>query len=129
MSSGGPPGQILAAWERSAFQLLVSPDLLIEYRRVLGYDRVRSRHRMTDDQLDELVSRFANLGVVVHPVTQLDIVAGDPDDNRILECASAGTAAQIVSGDPHLLTLESHEDIPIITPRAFLDLIEGEDGA
>jgi predicted nucleic acid-binding protein len=50
----------------------------------------------------------------------LDAVPGDPDDNRVLECALAGAADFIVSGDKHLLRLGSHAGIAIITVRQFL---------
>ena len=48
----------------------------------------------------------------------------DPDDDRVLECAVAGRADYIVSGDRHLLKLGSYDDIPILTVRQFLNKIE-----
>ena len=48
-------------------------------------------------------------------------VSRDPDDNRVLECAVAGYADLIVSGDKDLLVLGKHDGIPIITVRQFLD--------
>lgn len=126
ISAGGPPGRILVAWERGSFQLVVSPALLVEYRRALGYDRVRERHRKSDEQLDELVRDYARFGIVVNPEEELSIIPDDPDDNRILECASAGRATHIVTGDPHLLDIGAYRDIPILTPRAFLDLLDAE---
>ncbi len=48
-------------------------------------------------------------------------VCRDPDDNRILECALAGAANFIITGDDDLLTLDSWESVQIITVRQFLD--------
>jgi predicted nucleic acid-binding protein len=48
-------------------------------------------------------------------------VSDDPDDNRVLECAVAGRADYIVSGDRHLLNLKQHAGIAILTAREFLD--------
>ena len=35
----------------------------------------------------------------VNPAVRLDVIKEDPDDNRILECASAEGSDYIVSGD------------------------------
>lgn len=45
----------------------------------------------------------------------------DPKDDFILECAATGNADFIVTGDKDLLSLHSHGDIAIITPRQYLD--------
>ena len=41
----------------------------------------------------------------------------------VLACAVEGRADYIVSGDRDLLTLESYEEIPIVTPREFLQIL------
>jgi uncharacterized protein len=51
------------------------------------------------------------------------VIKEDPDDNRVLECAEAGGADYIVSGDRHLLRLKVHSRIPILTARQFLDAV------
>jgi len=43
-----------------------------------------------------------------------------------LECAMAGDATHIVSGDRHLLRLGEYDKIPILDPRTFLELLEDE---
>ena len=43
----------------------------------------------------------------------------NPPDNRILECAIAGHADVIVSGDRHLRKLKSYKGIPIVRPVDF----------
>jgi uncharacterized protein len=54
----------------------------------------------------------------------LDVIEDDPDDNRVLECALAGEADYMVSGDRHLLKFGSYERIPILTVRQFMDAVE-----
>jgi putative PIN family toxin of toxin-antitoxin system len=58
---------------------------------------------------------------VVEPDFELNAVADDPDDNRVLECAVAGKADFIVSGDRHLLRIGCYEGIAIVTVRQFLE--------
>lgn len=126
ISPGSPPARIHAAWEQGRFELLVSPALLVEYRRALGYAQVRTRHKQSDQQLDALVLDYELAGILVDPEESLTIITADPDDNRVLECAVAGGASHIVSGDRHLLTLETFQEIPILNPRAFVALLDDE---
>jgi uncharacterized protein len=50
----------------------------------------------------------------------LNVIAADPDDDRVLECAVSGHADLIVSGDQHLTRLESFRGIGIVRPVDFL---------
>ncbi len=48
------------------------------------------------------------------------VVPDDPSDNKFLECAVAGKATCIVSGDKHLLKLSPFGNCDILKPRDFL---------
>ncbi len=48
----------------------------------------------------------------------------DPDDNEFLECALAGGADYIVSGDAHLLDIGQYDGIQLVTPAAFLVVLD-----
>ena len=48
-------------------------------------------------------------------------VCRDADDDWVLATAIAGKADVIVTGDEDLLVLKQHADIPIISPRLFLE--------
>ncbi len=52
---------------------------------------------------------------------RLSGVCRDPKDDFILECAVAGSADCIVTGDNDLLTLDPYGTIRILTPRQYLD--------
>jgi len=60
---------------------------------------------------------------IVVPKEKLHIVYKDPTDNKIVECAVAGNADYIVSGDKHLLDLKRYGGIDIISPARFLKLL------
>ncbi|MCE7922369.1 MAG: putative toxin-antitoxin system toxin component, PIN family [Haliscomenobacteraceae bacterium CHB4] len=45
----------------------------------------------------------------------------DPKDNKYLEAAVAAQADCIISGDPDLLALHPFRNIPVLSPRDFLN--------
>ena len=57
---------------------------------------------------------------IVEPKITLHVIKADPDDDRILECALAGNAHLIVSGDHHFTTLKDFKGIGIVRPSDFL---------
>jgi predicted nucleic acid-binding protein len=52
------------------------------------------------------------------------VIADDPDDNRLLECAVTSGSLYIISGDQHLLDLKEYQGIQILSPAGFVVLLE-----
>lgn len=124
LSLAGPPARILQQWEQGAFDFIVSEALLAEYRRVLAYQHVASHHGLTPHEIDEAVEAIRDFALVVEPQEMLTVITADLADNRVLECAIAGDADYIVSGDTrHLLPLQEYRGIIILSPTAFLAVL------
>lgn len=51
---------------------------------------------------------------------RLTVVRRDPDDDKFLECAVAGHARYLVTGDQDLRELDSFRGITILTVGEFL---------
>jgi putative PIN family toxin of toxin-antitoxin system len=117
-------GVLLARWTQDgAFEVLLSVSNLEELRRVVRYPAIRKRIKMSDDELGLRVDMIDTLST---PVEAGRAGAGrvrDPDDEAILHTAVEGRADFIVTGDD-LLTLLQFEGIPIVKPRAFLELLD-----
>src|SRR5688500_6150482 len=109
MSPTSAPAAVLLLWERNMFELVVSPVVLAEYDRVLREPDIRRYHRKSDAELAAIIQRFRGAAIQVEPSHPLAIIKDDPDDDRLLECAVAGKADYIVSGDKHLLVLGSYQ--------------------
>jgi len=62
---------------------------------------------------------------LVEPATLPHPVCRDPDDDIVLATAVSAGADLVVTGDQDLLVLESHEGIRIISPRRFLEWLDG----
>jgi putative PIN family toxin of toxin-antitoxin system len=84
---------------------------------VLNYPKFRFSQAEITDYLILLMTAAE----VVHPDFRIASIEADPSDDRVLECALAGRAEVIVSGDGHLLSLGEFEKIPILRAQAFLD--------
>ena len=116
----GPPQAILNAAIQEKFVLLLSMDLLDELRRVLAYPRLRF---LSQTQVREVLALLPHIVITVEPEERIAVVRRDPSDNRVLECAVAGEATHIVTGDKDLLDLKSFRNIPIMTPAVFLRIL------
>lgn len=119
----GPPGEVLRALDREKFELVVSEPVLAELSRTLSYPRLQRLHGLSADDLDVWVASVAAMAITVAPTMRIAAVQADPDDDKYVEAALEGRAAYIVSGDPHLLDLGRYDDVRVVTPRTFLDVI------
>lgn len=121
LSSRGAPADVLRALAAGEFELIASQAFLDELERALAYPKLR-RH-ISEPDAAELVRWFVGSAtVVVDPDTDPPVHSRDADDDYLIALA-AGHRAALVSGDKHLLALEG--EIPVFSPRAFLDLLAG----
>lgn len=112
---GGTPARIFDAWSDGRFELLASPEILNEYRRVV--ERLERRYPSVGAQpILDVVLRECRI-VEATPVRTS--ACEDPDDVKFLACAIAGRADCVVSGDRALLRASGFEGIEVLTPRAF----------
>lgn len=122
----GKSAQIIKHWEERRFTLLISKPLFEEYSKVMSYKHIRRRHGLTDEQIEDALAPFMEYALLVEPKVIVKAVGDDPDDDKLLECALAGGADYIISGDAHMLTLKEYETIKILSPAAFLLALEQE---
>ena len=111
---GSRAQEALARIVEGTDRLILSAPILDELLGVLA--RKFSRDR---EELARVAVWLGELAEWVHPAQHLSVVA-DEADNRILECALAGEAEVIVTGDKDLLQLGSFEGVSIVTLRDYL---------
>ncbi len=71
------------------------------------------------EELARVAVFLAELAEVVQPRRKIEVLSDDTD-NRILECAMAGRADVIVTGDRAMLELGEYQGVRIMTLREFL---------
>ncbi len=119
------PFYLYRAWREGRFELLTSQAQLDEIERVMGYARLQ-RYFSPEEAWEMLTG----LVTYANRITHLPVLTAspDPDDNVILATAVAGAAHCVVSGDKSgMLALGQVENIPVITARHALDMLEAED--
>jgi len=95
-------------------ELLLSKPILDELLGVLA--RKFSRDA---EELAHVALFLSDLATTVRPRQKLRVVKDEPD-NRVLECAVAGRADLIVTGDSALLELREYRGVRIISLRNYL---------
>lgn len=97
-------------------------------------DRLLLSKRILDELLGVLARKFSrdpeelartavflcDLATLVNPRRRLRVMRDDPD-NRVLECATAGRADAIVTGDNELRALREFRGVRIMSLRDYLE--------
>lgn len=118
---GGTPARVLEAWRDGSIELVVSPEILEEYRRV-GERLAEKFEAVTLGPFLELLATHAE---IVEPVSLPRQISRDPADDVFIACAVAGGCRYIISGDKDLLDVASYRKVAIVAPREFLDSVLG----
>ncbi len=67
---------------------------------------------------------YRERATIIQPGALPTTVCRDPDDDEVLGVAAAVRAEAIVTGDKDLLTLESYDGIPILSPRQLVEMLD-----
>ncbi len=116
LNFGGKPGEVLDLLIKEEMEVLVSPFILSELGSIL-----REKFGWADEQVTRVLSLIEAKAIEVQPEQRISVIKEKDADNRILECAVAGEADYIISGDKrHILPLKKYSGIRILSPDAFL---------
>jgi len=124
ISEKGNPARIIRSWMEESIEIAISQPIIDEILRVTNYERIQRKYAKVRESRLNFVELLSEQCFWVEPDRQLDVVEADESDNRYIECAVASGAQYIVTGDDHLLALRNYLGIEIITPAAFIILLE-----
>lgn len=117
LSRRGAPAALLRAWRDGEFEVVVSPSLLDELRRVLAYPKLR--RRIGAEEAEAFVALFR--AAAEHhddPGGPASVRSRDAADDFLLALAEA-SSAYLVTGDDDLLELA--DVAPVLAPAALLE--------
>ncbi len=128
-----PAAEALRLMERNEITLHSSRATLREFRRIVGYRRIRERYpQLTRDSVDEFLAWLLYRGELVKRVPRAIRYPRDPADEPFLDLAVAVSADFLLSRDHDLLALASDHSLVakalrkrlprlrIVTPEEFL---------
>lgn len=115
LSLNGAPFRCVALAHTGAVQSVTCIEILDEFD-----EKLRTKFAFDTQKAALAVEEIRRLSEVVSIPGTLKVVAQDPDDDVVIECAVAGNASVIVSGDKHLRTLARYQQIQILTANDFL---------
>jgi predicted nucleic acid-binding protein len=94
--------------------LILSPFLISELRRVLGYERLRRLHGLDDDAIRQhLLDLQATAVLVDPPAVSVPSVSQDPGDDPVIAAAIVGQAHALCTLDRHI----HHPDVRVYCRR------------
>jgi len=99
-------------------ELLISKNTLNELKTTLNRPKLRKYLKIEDKY--SFLTKLENKATTIK-ITQTVNICCDPKDNMYLELALSGKADLIITGDNDLLVLHPFCNIPIITPKLFID--------
>lgn len=117
----GLPRVILELARKRKVTLVASQAIFSETAR-----KLRKKFEWPEHNIQKFLRQSSHLAELINPEETLNVIVEDEPDNRILECATAGRAHLIISGDKHLLKLGRFQNIPIKKPKYLTYLVKEE---
>jgi putative PIN family toxin of toxin-antitoxin system len=132
VGTSGPPTIILQRWTAGEFTLVLSEHILNGAERAWRKPYFTSRYSL--GQANQALTLLRRQATMVSPISTIQGIGADEEDDLVLATAVAGAADYLVTGDRHLQALlniersngtsERSSTIPIVSPRWFLDRLD-----
>ncbi len=121
-----PKGLSRALIERAKaneFELCLSPEIIAETQsRLIKHQHLCKQYRYSDEEVAYFISGLRYRATIVSDLPVVQIVR-DPNDDFVIATALKAAADYLVAYDKDLLVLGSHNNIQIVKPEAFAQLL------
>jgi putative PIN family toxin of toxin-antitoxin system len=118
----GPLTSLVEGWKQGLFIPVFSRATFQEFKTVLSYPKFKLSRGEIAALLEEEVLPFFEVAEVQEEIRG---VCRDPEDDKFVSCALAGSADWIISGDWDLLALKKFRSLRILKPSDFLRRLIG----
>ena len=117
LSEQGNPAKVMEMIDNNKVNLIYSPSIIDEYRRVLTYDKFKIDTNLQRTTIDDIIE----IGELVTPVTSTASFDKDESDRIFYDVAKSSGAILITGNTKH------YPDEPfIMTPADFLTFYDSE---
>jgi uncharacterized protein len=119
--ASGYSASILDAVQRQEINLVTSAHLLEEFSEVISRRHITRKYPKAAEHAETLLDFLRAFAILTSGIPSPKAVSADPDDDFVLACALEEKVDCVVSGDPHLVNLKTYKNIPILTPKEFVE--------
>jgi uncharacterized protein len=119
----GVCGLILRGWQRKEFVLLYSEELILEFKDVVLYSRLKTKLRR--NKIGALIRRIRLYGTRIFD-NRNSQQSSDPKDDFLIAIAQNGFASHLVSRDVEGILELQLKDIQVVTPELFVQLLKAK---
>lgn len=107
--------------ERALLRVIEGEDELISSRVLVGelLEVLARKFARDREELARVAVFVDGIAEIIEPEMRIEALEDEPD-NRVLECAVAGKADVIVTGDKRMLELGSYGDIRILSLAEYV---------
>ena len=116
-SETGSPFRALALAKIGQIESVTCQEIMDEF-----LEKLLLKFKFSEDKAQSAIDEILSFSRIVEISGTLKAVPNDPDDDMVIECAVAGNASHIVTGDKHLLSLVKYQDIAIAKAADFVNL-------
>ncbi len=118
----GSAGRIQGAWRRDEVSVITSAVIIAKTEEVLRRSHIFSLFppSRAEARIQGLLKLLRDQAIQTPHALDLQVIDDDPEDDTILIAAVEGKADCIVSGDHHLKSLDSYENVPVLSPSEFV---------
>lgn len=111
----GVCSKVFVRARKHEFQLVMSADIIGETEEVL-----RKKFKLLPSEISSVCALLKEAASeILHKIDPVSPIYRDPDDDKVLACASEANADYIVTGDEDLLVIKQYSRTVIVTPRDF----------
>jgi putative PIN family toxin of toxin-antitoxin system len=118
LNDDGLPAAVLSLAIDKNLLMFVSGPILAEYERVLN----RSYLKLSTMRIKALLADIHRSSTLIQPTRVVSVIKEDESDNRFLECAQAGSADFLVTGNTKHFP-KAFDKTAVVTPKQFIETI------
>jgi len=111
------PALILALIAQQEVNLCLSRNILTEYQEVFTYHKFK---HVNQDKVKIFLTQIERDALWIESQLTVNILKGDPEDNKFSECALANKANSLITGNIKHFPFRSFYHTRIVTPIEFL---------
>ena len=126
LRKGGVTAKLLEQAVQGDCELYLAEDIIEETRNVLlNREHLRLHFSYTNRDVEEYAALLRAFARLVSNLPSVK-VCRDPNDDYVIATAIVARASHIVARDKDLLTLATYQDVTMISPEAFMQLLRAQ---